>query len=210
MSARKHLRRAAGLLDAGRQGFQPVFAAGGKGDGGTMSGELTGDNQPDAAACPGNQGDGTGQTSGASAHLPTISKPSPVFRRADTRAGRITSPVCETENMDESLASVIVEAAAVLRQAGARFAYLHGSRATGHHRADSDVDIAAYFGGHPPNSFDVLLPPRVDLLVLGQPPPGPDMAQGRQVHVCHRDRGLCGCRTAHLRRGRLGTARGQW
>jgi len=60
--------------------------------------------------------------------------------------------------MDESLAAVIAEVVAVLRQAGARFAYLHGSRAAGRHRPDSDIDIAAHFGGRAPNSFDVLLP----------------------------------------------------
>jgi predicted nucleotidyltransferase len=58
-------------------------------------------------------------------------------------AGR---PVCETRDMDESPAAVAAEAVAVLRQAGARFAYLHGRRAAGHHRAGSDIDIAAYFG----------------------------------------------------------------
>ena len=62
------------------------------------------------------------------------------------------------------------EAVAELRQAGARFAYLHGSRATGQNRADSDIDVAAYFGGHPPNAFEVLLPPGVDLLVLDDAP----------------------------------------
>jgi predicted nucleotidyltransferase len=72
--------------------------------------------------------------------------------------------------MDESLEAVTAEAITVLRQAGARFAYLHGSRATGQNRANSDVDIAAYFGGRPPNSFDVLLPPGVDLLVLDNAP----------------------------------------
>jgi uncharacterized protein len=72
--------------------------------------------------------------------------------------------------MDESLEAVIAEAVAVLRQAGARFAYLHGSRATSQHRADSDVDIAAYFGGQPPSSFDVLVPPGVDLLILDDAP----------------------------------------
>lgn len=30
-----------------------------------------------------------------------------------------------------------------LRRAGARFAYLHGSRASGSHRPDSDLDVAA-------------------------------------------------------------------
>jgi predicted nucleotidyltransferase len=72
--------------------------------------------------------------------------------------------------MDEPLEAVTADAIAVLRQAGARFAYLHGSRAAGQHRADSDIDIAAYFGGRPPNSFDVLLPPGVDLLILDDAP----------------------------------------
>ena len=71
--------------------------------------------------------------------------------------------------MDE-LEAVTAEAISVLRQAGARFAYLHGSRATGRSRANSDIDIAAYFGGRPPNSFDVLLPPGVDLLILNDAP----------------------------------------
>jgi len=72
--------------------------------------------------------------------------------------------------MEESLASATAAAVAVLRQAGARFAYLHGSRATGEHRPDSDIDVAAYFGNRPPNVFDVLLPPRVDLLILDSAP----------------------------------------
>jgi uncharacterized protein len=72
--------------------------------------------------------------------------------------------------MDESFEALTAEAVAVLRQAGARFAYLHGSRATGQNRADSDIDIAAYFGGRPPNSFDVLLPTGVDLLILDDAP----------------------------------------
>jgi hypothetical protein len=65
---------------------------------------------------------------------------------------------------------VMAESAAVLRKARARFAYLHGSRAFGQYRPDSDVDIAAYFGGQPPNAFDILLPPGVDLLVLDHAP----------------------------------------
>lgn len=78
--------------------------------------------------------------------------------------------ICETRDVDESIEAVIAEAVAVLRQAGAHFAYLHGSRAAGQHRADSDIDIAGYFGGRPPNSFDVLVPPGVDLLVLDNAP----------------------------------------
>jgi len=72
--------------------------------------------------------------------------------------------------MDESPQAVIAEAVAMLRQAGALFAYLHGSRAAGRARADSDIDIAAYFGGRPPNAFDLLLPAGVDLLVLDHAP----------------------------------------
>ncbi len=72
--------------------------------------------------------------------------------------------------MDEPPQVAIEAAVAMLRQAGARFGYLHGSRASGQHRADSDIDIAAYFGGQPPNSFDFLLPPGVDLLVLDRAP----------------------------------------
>ena len=38
--------------------------------------------------------------------------------------------------MDEKLEAVTVEAVAALKQAGALFGYLHGSRATGQNRAD--------------------------------------------------------------------------
>lgn len=53
-----------------------------------------------------------------------------------------------------------------LRQAGARFAFLHGSRATGSARPDSDVDVAAWFGPDAPDGWEVDLPARVDLAVL--------------------------------------------
>jgi len=86
------------------------------------------------------------------------------------RKGCVCGSICETGIMDESLDAVTAEVAGVLRQAGARFAYLHGSRATGQHRVGSDIDIAAYFGGRPPQSFDVLLPPGVDLLILDDAP----------------------------------------
>lgn len=74
--------------------------------------------------------------------------------------------------MDEAeAAAVLAQSVAVLRRAGARFAYLHGSRALGQHRPDSDIDIAAYFGGgQPPNAFDILMPPGMDLLVLDHAP----------------------------------------
>ena len=68
--------------------------------------------------------------------------------------------ICQAGEMDEARAAeVMAESAAMLRNAGARFAYLHGSRASGRYRPDSDIDIAAYFGGQPPNAFDILMPP---------------------------------------------------
>lgn len=58
-----------------------------------------------------------------------------------------------------------------LRLCGAVFAYLHGSRASGHSRPGSDVDIAAWFG-RPVDPWVVLgpLPEDVDLLVLDTAP----------------------------------------
>ena len=61
-------------------------------------------------------------------------------------------------------------AAAALRAAGALFAYVHGSRALGTARADSDLDIAAYWGGAAPASFEVDVPAGVDLMVLDTAP----------------------------------------
>lgn len=79
--------------------------------------------------------------------------------------------ICQTGRMDEAeAAQVMAQAAAVLRNAGARFAYLYGSRASGQYRSDSDIDIAAYFGDQPPNAFDILMPPGVDLLILDRAP----------------------------------------
>jgi predicted nucleotidyltransferase len=73
--------------------------------------------------------------------------------------------------MDEARAAeVMTESATVLRNAGARFAYLHGSRGGGQYRPESDIDLAAYFGGKSMNAFDILLPPCVDLLVLDHAP----------------------------------------
>jgi uncharacterized protein YutE (UPF0331/DUF86 family)/predicted nucleotidyltransferase len=73
--------------------------------------------------------------------------------------------------MDEAqAAAATAEAVAALRKAGARFGYLFGSRASGTNRPGSDVDIAAYFGDRPPESFELLLPPGVDLLVLDRAP----------------------------------------
>jgi predicted nucleotidyltransferase len=61
-------------------------------------------------------------------------------------------------------------AVAVLREQGALFAFLHGSRAAGTATDTSDTDIAAYFPDPAPASFDVDVPPGVDLLVLNDAP----------------------------------------
>jgi hypothetical protein len=59
---------------------------------------------------------------------------------------------------------------AALRAAGSRFAFVHGSRAKGEARDDSDVDVAAWWGAGAPASFEVELPSGVDLLVLDGAP----------------------------------------
>ena len=57
-----------------------------------------------------------------------------------------------------------------LRAAGARFAFVHGSRADGTNRPDSDLDIAAWWGEEAPAPWKVGLPETVDLLVLDDAP----------------------------------------
>ncbi len=61
----------------------------------------------------------------------------------------------------------------VLRTAGARFAFLHGSRAGGASsapRADSDLDVAAWFARDVASWEVEGLPAAVDLLVLDSAP----------------------------------------
>jgi uncharacterized protein len=66
---------------------------------------------------------------------------------------------------------------AALRAAGARFAFVHGSRAAGdparhahRQRPDSDLDVGAWWGNEAPAPWDVELPPGVDLVVLNTAP----------------------------------------
>ena len=85
-----------------------------------------------------------GSGRGKSVHSPSVAG------HQGTGVGQETGilMICQTGVVDEARAAeVMAESAAVLRRAGARFAYLHGSRAFGQYRPDSDVDIAAYFGG---------------------------------------------------------------
>lgn len=74
------------------------------------------------------------------------------------------TPAAEQREPDE------VAAAASLRAAGARFAFVHGSRAAGTARPDSDLDVAAWWGDRPPAPWDVEVPHGVDLLVLDDAP----------------------------------------
>lgn len=53
-----------------------------------------------------------------------------------------------------------------VRGAGARFAYLHGSRVHGGAREGSDLDVAAWFDGAPVAWWSLGLPDEVDLAVL--------------------------------------------
>lgn len=60
--------------------------------------------------------------------------------------------------------------ASSLRDSGARFAYVHGSRARGEARPGSDLDVAAWWPADPPAAWEVALPGGVDLLVLNGAP----------------------------------------
>ncbi len=66
----------------------------------------------------------------------------------------------------------IEELVTALREAGARFAYLFGSRADGTARGDSDIDLAAWFGrkGVDPLSVRCVDFDNVDLIVLDSCP----------------------------------------
>lgn len=72
-----------------------------------------------------------------------------------------------TADIPDALRAEMIDA---LRGAGARFALLHGSRVTGTHRPDSDVDVAAWWLGDAPPAFEVDVPVGVDLLVLNGAP----------------------------------------
>ncbi len=67
-------------------------------------------------------------------------------------------------------ADLAARAVASLRSAGAVFGFVHGSRAKGTARSDSDLDVAAWWPSTPPAAFEVTLPAAVDLLVLNTAP----------------------------------------
>lgn len=60
----------------------------------------------------------------------------------------------------------LADAVTALLEAGAAFAYLHGSRVTGGATSRSDVDVAAWWPHDPPVASDVQLPVGYDLMVL--------------------------------------------
>lgn len=68
--------------------------------------------------------------------------------------------------MDEHEAAI----ADALRESGAGFALVFGSRARGDQRPDSDLDVAAWWPTDVPRSWDVDLGARVDLVVLNSAP----------------------------------------
>lgn len=62
-----------------------------------------------------------------------------------------------------------------LREAGAKFAFVFGSRAHSDgpskpERPDSDLDVGGWWGADPPDPWTVPLPDRVDLIVLDTVP----------------------------------------
>ncbi|MDQ3575087.1 MAG: nucleotidyltransferase domain-containing protein [Actinomycetota bacterium] len=68
------------------------------------------------------------------------------------------------------MSSLEEEATALLRRAGARFAFVHGSRASGG-GPGADLDVGAWWGtDQPPASWELVLPDGVDLLVLDDAP----------------------------------------
>ena len=57
-----------------------------------------------------------------------------------------------------------------LRDAGAAFALVFGSRARGDHRDNSDLDIGGWWPTDAPAAWDVAVPDGVDLVVLNTAP----------------------------------------
>lgn len=79
--------------------------------------------------------------------------------------------ICDDEHVDEPNVPAASRIVRALRESGARFAFLHGSRARGEARVGSDIDVAAWWGDdNPPAAWEVDLPAEVDLIVLDTAP----------------------------------------
>lgn len=72
--------------------------------------------------------------------------------------------------MDEVRHQQAEDTAAALRTAGAAFAFVFGSVASGTDRPGSDLDVAAWWPEEAPAPWDVAVPDGVDLLVLNDAP----------------------------------------
>ncbi len=70
-------------------------------------------------------------------------------------------------DLEAGVADAVV---AALREAGAHFALLFGSRARDTAHSGSDIDVAAWWPLDPPNAWDVDVPTGVDLVVLHRIP----------------------------------------
>lgn len=95
------------------------------------------------------------------------------MRDSSVAAPRCTcprGPPCHTGSVTGVHTAQLEQVTTALRSAGAAFALLHGSRARGTHRPDSDVDVAAWWPQDAPPAYEVPLPPGVDLLVLNGAP----------------------------------------
>lgn len=79
----------------------------------------------------------------------------------------VTTPV---PGLGPDRIAALTEAIALLREAGATFAFLHGSTVQGRASFNSDLDVAAWWSADAPAAFEVLLPPAVDLMVLNSAP----------------------------------------
>ena len=86
-------------------------------------------------------------------------------RKRDLESTRSLNSVTTGDNSAED-----PRLATALREAGARFAFLHGSQARGEAHEGSDTDVAAWWGTDPPAPWDVPVPADVDLLVLDSAP----------------------------------------
>jgi predicted nucleotidyltransferase len=75
-----------------------------------------------------------------------------------------------TDVSETGSADLLAEVSDALRGRGAVFAFVFGSRARDDSRPGSDLDVAAWWRSDPPQGFEVLLPARVDLLVLNDAP----------------------------------------
>lgn len=91
--------------------------------------------------------------------------------RVNSRGG---CSLCPGGTLGVRLSNVKVDESVViaaLREAGARFAFVHGSRAVDSGlSADSDLDVGAWWVKNPPTSWEVSLPGYADLVVLNTAP----------------------------------------